>query len=34
MKNSYNQSDEIFKSLSEPKITKELSKEITNDALI
>ena len=33
MKNSYNQSNEIFKPLSEPEITKEFSREIASDAL-
>jgi len=33
MKNSYNQSNEIFKPLSEPEITKEFSTEIASDAL-
>ncbi|MBC8177929.1 MAG: PAS domain S-box protein [Desulfobacteraceae bacterium] len=32
MKNSQNQSNEVFKSLSEPEITRQLPKEITNDA--
>jgi PAS domain S-box-containing protein len=33
MKDSHDQPDELFRSLSEPKITRDLTKEITNDAL-